>query len=97
MQLVAWHNHAELLRRPLCRRVVRHVPVEDSPGARLQDHKHVKHSKCRGDYHEEVACEHGSRVIADERVLSKNPIDAKTECLCGSVLALGSSARQRFW
>jgi len=30
-------------------------------------------------------------------VLSKNPIDAKTECLCGSVLALASIARQRFW
>jgi hypothetical protein len=43
--------------------------------------------------------EHAAEVGAIDRtvVLSKNLIDAKTERLCGSVLALASSARKRFW
>src|ERR1700730_5527095 len=56
-----------LLRRPRCRRVVRHVPVQDPPGAHLHDDEDVEHSKRRGDDHEEIAGEDASHVVSGKR------------------------------
>jgi hypothetical protein len=64
MQLVARNNHTGLLRRARCRRVDRHVPVQDPPGAHPQDDEHVEHSKRRGDDHEKIAGEDASHVVS---------------------------------
>ena len=45
----------ELLRRPLGRRVSRHVVMENSAGAQLQHYEHVQRAECGGDHNEEVA------------------------------------------
>jgi hypothetical protein len=66
MRLIARDHHAELLRRPLTRRMVRHVPMQDPAHAHLQNHKDVKHAKARRYRHEEITREYRTRVITHE-------------------------------
>src|SRR5262245_31965949 len=65
--LIAWHDHAKLLRGPLRRRMLRDVPVQDPTAANFEDDEHVKHAEGRRHDHEEISSEHGSGVVPYER------------------------------
>jgi hypothetical protein len=43
VRLIAPHNHARLPRGPVRCRMLRHVPMQDSSGADVQDDEHVDH------------------------------------------------------
>jgi hypothetical protein len=44
--LIARHNHPKLLRGPVCCRMLRHVPMQDSSCTDFQNDKHVDHAEC---------------------------------------------------
>src|SRR5262245_52848207 len=63
----ARHDHAELLRRPVRRRMLGDVPVQNSPRSDLHDHEHVEKLEASRHGHKEVAGEHGACMISRER------------------------------
>jgi hypothetical protein len=73
VRLVAGHQHSELLRRPLRRRMFSHIPVTDPSSADLQHYKDVEHAERRRNRHKEIARQNSARVIAHERAPQLRP------------------------
>src|SRR5262245_39990069 len=67
VRLIARHDHAKLLRGPLCRRMLRDVPVQNATAANFEDDEYVQHAEGRRYDHEKISREHGSRVVPYER------------------------------
>jgi hypothetical protein len=64
---VARHAGPELLDGPLGRRMFRHVPMQDPTAGDLKHKKYVDESKRGGDRHEEIAGQHLTGVVSQER------------------------------
>src|SRR5262245_14039510 len=47
VRLIAWHDHAKLLRGPLRRRMLRGVPVHDATSANFEDDEDIQHAEGR--------------------------------------------------
>ena len=50
-----------------------HIPVADPSRLNLQHHEHVDDAEGGRDHHEEIARQHGARVIAHERAPALRP------------------------
>jgi hypothetical protein len=63
---IARDDHPKLLRRPIRRRVRRHVPVQNASGADVQDDKHLDHAERGRHCDKEITGEHRSGVVPHE-------------------------------
>jgi len=59
-------RNSKLLDGPFRGRVLSHIAVQDAARAGFHGDKHIDDAKCRRDRLEEIASDHGLRVIAHE-------------------------------
>jgi hypothetical protein len=67
VRFVAGQDASELLRRPLHRRMLRDIPMQNPTGADLQHHEHVDEPERGRNGHEEIARQRLASVVPHKR------------------------------
>src|SRR5262245_45131468 len=66
--VIRWERFAQLLKRPVGRRMGCHIDVEEAARGVLHDHEDIEEAKGGGEHHAEITCDDRLSMIAHKRL-----------------------------